>query len=111
LSQNSSDEQSVVCVKTMIWRGAECLGAGKLNGGRGEKRGRGRKLQDLWMKSVISSLVVVTHTFNPSTREAEAKAARGLCEFEASLVYRVSSRTARAAEARINPQTAAATTV
>jgi hypothetical protein len=33
---------------------------------------------------------VVAHAFNPSTREAEAG------EFEATLVYRVSSRTARA---------------
>jgi hypothetical protein len=36
---------------------------------------------------------VVVHAFNPSTREAEA--GRSL-EFEASLVHRVSSRTARA---------------
>jgi hypothetical protein len=36
---------------------------------------------------------VVVHTFNPSTREAEAG---GSLEFEASLVYKVSSRTARA---------------
>jgi hypothetical protein len=35
---------------------------------------------------------VVAHTFNPSTQEAEA----GRFEFEASLVYKVSSRTARA---------------
>ena len=34
---------------------------------------------------------VVAHAFNPSTWEAEA----GGSEFEASLVYRVSSRTAR----------------
>jgi hypothetical protein len=33
---------------------------------------------------------VVTHTFNPSTRQ--------ISEFEASLVYRVSSRTARATQ-------------
>ena len=39
--------------------------------------------------------VVVVHTFNSSTWEAEA--GRDLCEFEVSLVYRVScSRTARA---------------
>jgi hypothetical protein len=37
-------------------------------------------------------LGVVAHAFNPSTREAEAEAGR----FEASLVYNVSSRTARA---------------
>jgi hypothetical protein len=36
---------------------------------------------------------VVAHAFNPSTREAEAG---GFLEFEASLVYKVSSRTARA---------------
>jgi hypothetical protein len=35
---------------------------------------------------------VVAHAFNPSTREAEA----GGSEFKASLVYKVSSRTARA---------------
>jgi hypothetical protein len=31
--------------------------------------------------------VVMAHTFNPSTQEAEQV---GLCEFEASLIYRVS---------------------
>jgi hypothetical protein len=36
---------------------------------------------------------MVAHAFNPSTQEAEAG---GFLEFEASLVYRVSSRTARA---------------
>ena len=35
---------------------------------------------------------MVVHVFNPSTREAEAGR---FSEFEASLVYRVSSRTAR----------------
>jgi hypothetical protein len=35
---------------------------------------------------------MVAHAFNPSTWEAEAG---GIFEFEASLVYRVSSRTAR----------------
>jgi hypothetical protein len=35
---------------------------------------------------------MVAHAFNPSTQEAEA----GESEFEASLVYKVSSRTARA---------------
>jgi hypothetical protein len=34
---------------------------------------------------------VVTHAFDPSTREAEA----GGFEFKASLVYKVSSRTAK----------------
>jgi hypothetical protein len=38
---------------------------------------------------------VVVHAFNPSTQEAEAG---GSLEFEASLVYRVSSRTARATQ-------------
>jgi hypothetical protein len=37
---------------------------------------------------------VVAHDFNPSTWEAEA----GSSEFETSLVYRVSSRTARATQ-------------
>jgi hypothetical protein len=37
---------------------------------------------------------VVAHAFNLSTQEAEA----GRFEFEASLVYRVSSRTARATQ-------------
>jgi hypothetical protein len=39
------------------------------------------------------SRAVVARTFNPSTREAEAG---GFREFEASLVYKVSSRIARA---------------
>jgi hypothetical protein len=42
----------------------------------------------------INLLWVEVHTFNPSTWEAEA----GRSEFEASLVYRASSRTARATE-------------
>ena len=37
---------------------------------------------------------MVVHTFNPSTWEAET--GRFLSEFKASLVYKVSSRTARA---------------
>ena len=40
----------------------------------------------------ITRLDLVAHTFNPSTQEAEQA---GLCEFETSLVYRMSSRTAR----------------
>jgi hypothetical protein len=40
-------------------------------------------------------VVVAAHAFDPSTREAEAG---GFLEFEASLVYRVSSRTARATQ-------------
>jgi hypothetical protein len=39
--------------------------------------------------------VVVAHTFNPSTWEAEAG---GFLKFKASLVYRVSSRRARATQ-------------
>jgi hypothetical protein len=39
---------------------------------------------------------VVAHTFNPSTWEAER--GRRISEFKASLVYRVSSRTARATQ-------------
>jgi hypothetical protein len=39
---------------------------------------------------------VVAHAFNPSTWEAEA--GRFLSEFEVSLVYRVSSRAARATQ-------------
>jgi hypothetical protein len=37
---------------------------------------------------------VVAHPLNPSTQEAEAEAEAGGSEFEASLVYMVSSRTA-----------------
>jgi hypothetical protein len=39
-----------------------------------------------------NSQAVVVHAFNPSTWKAKA----GISEFEASLVYRVSSRTAMA---------------
>jgi hypothetical protein len=38
----------------------------------------------------------VAHAFNPSTQEAER--GRWSSEFEASLVYRVSARTARATQ-------------
>jgi hypothetical protein len=38
---------------------------------------------------------MVAHTFNPSTQEAEAS---GFFEFEDSLVYRVSSKRARATQ-------------
>lgn len=55
-----------------------------------------------WTKILLSahkinnySQAVVTHTFNSITPEAEAEA-RDLCKFKASLVYRVSSTTARA---------------
>jgi hypothetical protein len=40
---------------------------------------------------------VVAHAFNPSTREAEAGGFLSL-RFEASLVYKVSARTARATQ-------------
>jgi hypothetical protein len=45
------------------------------------------------MKISYFSQAVLTHAFNPSTWEGEAGR---FSEFEASLVYRVSSRTARA---------------
>jgi hypothetical protein len=41
---------------------------------------------------------VVAHAFNPSTWEAEAGGFLRISEFEASLVYRVSSGTARATQ-------------
>jgi hypothetical protein len=44
---------------------------------------------------VLSPPGVVAHAFNPSTWEAEAG---GFLEFGASLIYRVSSRAARATE-------------
>jgi hypothetical protein len=47
----------------------------------------------LTFKKLSQGQGVVAHAFNPSTREAEA--GRGISEFEASLVYKVSSRTAR----------------
>jgi hypothetical protein len=40
----------------------------------------------------MKSWTIVVHTFNSSTQEAK----EGSSEFEASLVYRVSSRTAKA---------------
>ena len=45
------------------------------------------------MKNEIWAVVV--HGFNPSTWEAKAG---DLCEFKASLVYRMSSRTAKATQ-------------
>jgi hypothetical protein len=50
---------------------------------------------------------MVAHAFNPSTWEAEAGGGRRISEFEASLVYRVSSRTARATQRNpvLNPPT------
>jgi hypothetical protein len=47
------------------------------------------------MRLKTTSWAVVAHVFNPSTWEAEVG---GSQEFEASLVYRVSSRTARATQ-------------
>ena len=47
----------------------------------------------------VNGQVVVTHAFHPSIWEAEAA---DLCEFEASLVYRGSSRTGSKATQR-NP--------
>jgi len=44
--------------------------------------------------STLRVLAVVAHTFKYITQEAEAY----LCEFKASLVYRASSKTARAAQ-------------
>jgi hypothetical protein len=59
-----------------------------------------RSLEKLGNFSLLASVssqcwAVVVHAFNPSTREAEA--GRSL-EFKASLIYRVSSRTARATQ-------------
>jgi hypothetical protein len=42
------------------------------------------------------SWAVVAHAFSPTTGEAEAETERDLCEFKASLVYKVSSRIATA---------------
>jgi hypothetical protein len=50
---------------------------------------------DAFYKNLQKQPGVVAHTFNPSTREAEIG---WISEFEASLVYRVSSRTARATQ-------------
>lgn len=43
-------------------------------------------------KSLTRCQALVVHTFNARTQEAEAA---GLCEFKATLVYRVSSRPIR----------------
>jgi hypothetical protein len=54
-----------------------------------------------WLHDILSQKEInvlpgmVAHAFNPSTWEAEAGR---FSEFEASLVYRVSSRTARATQ-------------
>jgi len=45
--------------------------------------------------NIYSKLLIVVHTFNPSTWESKASE---LCEFKASLVYIVSSKTARATQ-------------
>jgi hypothetical protein len=51
-------------------------------------KGKIKWKQEAKIKTTYGCSVVV-YTFNPSTLEAD------LCEFEVSLVYRVSSRTAR----------------
>ena len=48
------------------------------------------------MNMIIYKLDMVTHTVNLSTPEAEAEV--DFCEFKTSLVYKASSRTARAIE-------------
>jgi hypothetical protein len=55
-----------------------------------------QNLSTSWIKKTPKKLGMVAHTFNASSWEAEA--GRTLCEFEASLVYTVSSRTARATQ-------------
>jgi hypothetical protein len=47
-----------------------------------------------WRDGSICLLGMVAHIFNPSTKETEAVGS--LSEFEASLIYRASSRTDRA---------------
>ena len=46
----------------------------------------------------INQAVVAAHTFSPSPQEAEAGQAGQSSEFEASLVYRESSKTAKATQ-------------
>jgi hypothetical protein len=53
------------------------------------------KQSHLFVKSLHSELGVVAHAFNPSTWEGRG---RRISEFEASLVYKMSSRTARATQ-------------
>jgi hypothetical protein len=55
-----------------------------------------KNADELLIDFPIFSLVVVVHTFKSSMWEAETGAS--LCEFEASLFYRMSSRTARATQ-------------
>jgi hypothetical protein len=47
------------------------------------------EIRKIFLKTLKEGRAVVAHTFNPSTWEASS-------EFKASLVYRVSSRTATA---------------
>jgi hypothetical protein len=58
-------------------------------------RGRARQSHVPGIKDRAGKLGVVVHTFNPSTRGGGGRG-RWVSEFKASLVYRVSSRTARA---------------
>jgi hypothetical protein len=65
-------------------------------------------LEQVWSQQGLQEILlkpkkgpaVVAHAFDPSTREAEAS---GSLESEASLVYRVSSRTARAMQKKTLP--------
>ena len=50
------------------------------------------------VKTLGLSRAMVTHAFNPNIQEAEGDRGRQISEFEASLVYKVSSRTARATQ-------------
>jgi hypothetical protein len=59
-----------------------------------EMREKGNIIKIGYMRKEKQSQAVVVHAFNPSTQEAHVH----LCEFKASLVYRVSSRTARATQ-------------
>ena len=54
-----------------------------------------------FFKKFSFSREVMAHALNPSTLEAEAG---DLCEFEASLVYKASSRTARATQRNLSKE-------
>ena len=51
-----------------------------------------------YLKKFNISWALVVHALNTSTQEAEVGSQEDLCEIEASLVYRVSSRTAKTTE-------------